>query len=60
MQRHENIKLDPKLQHDCEEDVNNFCKGIQRGKGEVSLKTYLQYCALNIRVCDCFAAVFPS
>nr|XP_045603883.1 Golgi apparatus protein 1-like [Procambarus clarkii] len=35
MQRHENIKLDPKLQHDCEEDVNNFCKGIQRGKGEI-------------------------
>ncbi|XP_037799147.1 Golgi apparatus protein 1-like [Penaeus monodon] len=35
MQRHENIRLDPKLQQHCSSDVTRFCKDVSRGRGAV-------------------------
>ncbi|XP_064105225.1 Golgi apparatus protein 1-like [Macrobrachium nipponense] len=34
-QRHENFRLDPRLQDGCEGDARKFCKNVKRGRGAV-------------------------
>ncbi|KAG7170035.1 Golgi apparatus protein 1-like [Homarus americanus] len=35
VQRHENAKLDPRLQQKCREDINKFCKDVTYGRGVI-------------------------
>lgn len=43
MQRHESIKLDPKLQRHCSNEVAKYCKDVTRGRGAVSSFGFIDF-----------------